>query len=114
MTATLADVLDILGRRMVEDCMTTGGAVAMLHEWATGIPNQSGAAALGDALFEISAMVEEEMPGVALNAYDGREFRCSACDSHWHMLYRTSPLDEWEHVRTPGFCPSCGARVVAG
>lgn len=60
--------------------------------------------------------VREDAEGMRTcrNVHDGREFRCSACDSHWHLLHRTSPLEEWEHVQAPGFCPSCGARVVAG
>ncbi len=46
------------------------------------------------------------------NVYGGREFECSECGMQWHLLDRTDATEEWAHVRTPGFCPSCGAKVV--
>lgn len=46
------------------------------------------------------------------NVYEGREFECSECGTQWHLLERTDAFDEWAHVRTPDFCPSCGAKVV--
>lgn len=47
------------------------------------------------------------------NVYEGREFECSECGTQWHLLDRMDAFEEWEHVRTPGFCPKCGAKVVA-
>lgn len=46
------------------------------------------------------------------NAHGGREFECSACGTEWHLLDRADSFDEWAHVRTPRFCPSCGAEVA--
>lgn len=46
------------------------------------------------------------------NVYGGREFECSECGMQWHLLDRTDATEEWAHVRTPGFCPNCGAKVV--
>lgn len=46
------------------------------------------------------------------NACEGREFQCSKCGTQWHLLTREDALCEWEHVRTPTFCPSCGAKAV--
>lgn len=46
------------------------------------------------------------------NAYDGREFDCSACGATWHLLEQRDG-GEWSHVRTPGFCPKCGAEVMS-
>lgn len=46
------------------------------------------------------------------NSYGGREFECSACGMQWHLLDRADACDEWAHVRTPRFCPNCGAKVV--
>ena len=46
------------------------------------------------------------------NVHGGREFECSECGTTWHLLSRGDALAEWEHVRDPNFCPSCGARVI--
>lgn len=46
------------------------------------------------------------------NVYDGREFECSNCGMQWHLLDRCDVYDEWAHVRTPRFCPGCGAKVA--
>lgn len=46
------------------------------------------------------------------NVFRGREFECSECGTTWHLLSKCDALAEWEHVRDPGYCPSCGARVI--
>lgn len=46
------------------------------------------------------------------NIYDGREFRCSECGMQWHLLDRADFGEEWAHVRSPAYCPCCGAKVV--
>lgn len=48
---------------------------------------------------------------VCRNVHGGREFECSECGTTWHILSRGDALAEWEHVRDPGYCPHCGARV---
>ncbi len=49
---------------------------------------------------------------ISENVHDGREFECSECGMTWHLLDRESPCDEWAHVRTPRYCPNCGADVI--
>ena len=46
------------------------------------------------------------------NVHDGREFECSACGMQWHLLDRADALEEWAHVRSPRYCPGCGAEVI--
>lgn len=54
------------------------------------------------------------LEGRCCNVYDGREFECSACGMQWHLLDRCNACEEWAHVRTPRYCPGCGAKVVKG
>lgn len=65
-------------------------------------------------LFEYLADLVEPEERTCRNSYDGREFHCSGCGTQWHLLTREDALCEWEHVRTPTFCPKCGARVKEG
>lgn len=46
------------------------------------------------------------------NVHDGREFECSECGMQWHLLDRADALEEWAHVRSPRYCPNCGAEVI--
>lgn len=40
-----------------------------------------------------------------------RGFRCSECNSVWHLLRAYDWGCSWEMVPTPGFCPQCGREV---
>lgn len=40
-----------------------------------------------------------------------RGFRCSECNSVWHLLRAYDGDCSWEMVPTPGFCPQCGRKV---
>lgn len=81
-----------------------------------------GRAALGEAIsreieearFDAEAKARGCVPErTCRNAYDGREFECSECGTQWHLLVREDVVTEWGHVRTPCFCPNCGAKVVS-
>lgn len=58
---------------------------------------------------------EEHVPErTCRDVYDGREFECSACGTQWHLLDRADGIEEWAHVKSPRYCPHCGARVEGG
>lgn len=98
-SSTLGDVMDVLTGRLGVVPDGEGRVVEDFHSF--------------DSLVERLADLVESEGRSCRNTCDGRGFECSACGTRWHLLDRATPLDEWEHVRTPpGFCPSCGMKVV--
>ena len=61
----------------------------------------------------LADLIEPEPERTGRNTYEGRELECSECGTQWHLLVREDVVTEWAHVRTPNYCPNCGAKVVS-
>ena len=55
--------------------------------------------------------VMEDLHAVA-DSFDRLEFKCSVCETRWHLLIQSDLLGGWVHVKQPFYCPYCGEEVV--